>query len=170
MKLDLFQPSLESEARILLLITSFSSAKKFLEGRTKLAKLDFLLQYSEYLIRILTKHRNLPIDDITKIISLETNIESKMVRYKFGPWDPSHYAIIGRLVGKQLISYSDKGFQTTDKGINISRKIANEPVWQETIRRIKLLKKHLNLSGNALKNLIYEFVPEVTNASWGDKL
>ena len=40
-----FHPSLEGEARLLLLVEAFSRGRKVLEGRTKLAKLDFLLRY-----------------------------------------------------------------------------------------------------------------------------
>jgi hypothetical protein len=50
---ELFQPSIESEARILLLINAFTTPTKSLEGRTKLAKLDFLLRYPSFMQRAL---------------------------------------------------------------------------------------------------------------------
>ena len=53
MKIDLFQPTIEGEARLLLLIEAFSRGIKTLEGRTKLAKLDFFLRYPRYFHRAL---------------------------------------------------------------------------------------------------------------------
>jgi len=41
MRRELFQPTVLGEARVLLLINNFSSKGSALEGRTKLAKLDF---------------------------------------------------------------------------------------------------------------------------------
>ena len=47
MRTEQFQPSLDSEGRLLLLIAAFSRGNRVLEGRTKLAKLDFLLRYPQ---------------------------------------------------------------------------------------------------------------------------
>ena len=53
MRRDLFLPTPEAEGRLLLLIDAFTGATRSLEGRTKLAKLDFLLRYPNYLRRAL---------------------------------------------------------------------------------------------------------------------
>src|SRR6266496_5531002 len=55
MRSDLFQPTEEGEARLLILIASLSGPTRSLEGRTKLAKLDFLLRYPTFLRRALAK-------------------------------------------------------------------------------------------------------------------
>ena len=76
------------EARILLLINAFAgeNGDGQIEGLTKLAKLDFLLRYPTYLERALVKKGR-----STKAVDLkpheELSVESKMVRYRFGPWD-----------------------------------------------------------------------------------
>jgi hypothetical protein len=173
MRSDLFQPTVEGEARLLLLIEAFSRKTHTLEGRTKLAKLDFFLRYPLYLDRAL-KIRNAPEVDRFDILASQDNIETRMVRYRYGPWDPSYYAILGRLIGKGLIESvsieNGIGYRATEKGIKISSDLSQEEVWQDTTRRLDLLRKYLNLSGSTLKQFIYKYFPEVTRASWGQSL
>ena len=97
-----------------------------------------------------------------------------MIRYRYGPWDPSYYAILGKLIGKGLIKTvpNQRGlsYRTTEWGKQISNAIAKEDSWAETNVRVKLLKKNFDLKGNALKDFIYQNFPEVTSASWGQKI
>jgi len=169
---ELFQPSIESEARILLLINAFTTSTKSLEGRTKLAKLDFLLRYPSFMQRALAIRTS---DQVMEVASEEQhNIEGRMIRYRYGPWDPSYYAILGRLIGKGLVETvpNQRGlsYRTTEQGKQIAKALAKEDSWSETNVRVKLLKRNFNLSGNALKDFIYQHFPEVTGASWGQKL
>jgi hypothetical protein len=171
---ELFQPSIEGEARLLLLIDAFSTGEASLEGRTKLAKLDFFLRYPQFLARALLIRKPDVKVDIALIES--QNIESRMVRYRYGPWDPAYFALIGRLVGKGLVqiipSKSGQGlnYKTTKFGHSIAGRLAADDSWSETMQRVLLLKKHLNLNGTKLKEFIYQHFPEVTAASWGDLL
>lgn len=176
---ELFQPTSEGEARILLLISGFTTSSSSLEGRTKLAKLDFLLRYPKYMVRILEirmrqRDYSVPVSALMVRPEEVINIENQMVRYKFGPWDPSYFAILGRLVGKGLvIPVSAKrgvGYRVTSEGSKIAERLGATAEWSEDVKRIKLLKKHLNLTGNSLKNMIYEHIPEVSLAKWGAKL
>jgi len=169
---ELFQPSIESEARILLLIYGFTTQTKSLEGRTKLAKLDFLLRYPRFMQRALAIRKpehNMEISPEEKI-----NIEGRMIRYRYGPWDPSYYAILGRLIGKGLVEVvpNNKGlsYRTTQHGSGLAKSLAKEDAWAETYARIKLLKSNFDLTGNALKEFIYKHFPEVVGASWEQKL
>jgi len=169
---ELFQPSIESEARILLLINAFTTSTNSLEGRTKLAKLDFLLRYPSFMQRALAIRTS---DQVMEVASEEQhNIEGRMIRYRYGPWDPSYYAILGRLIGKGLVETvpNQRGlsYRTTEQGKQIAKALAKEDSWSETNVRVKLLKRNFNLSGNALKDFIYQHFPEVTGASWGQKL
>jgi hypothetical protein len=172
MRKELFQPTVETEARLLLLINSFSTETKSLDGRTKLTKLDFFLRYPQYLKRALEiRAVNIEID----VNSAESNnIETKMIRYRYGPWDPSYFAVLGRLIGKGLIriipSSKGIGYKTTEEGKILAKKIASDENWKDVDTRTKLLKKHLDLSGTNLMKFIYEHFPEVAGASWGDKL
>ena len=70
--------TLEGEARLLLLSEAFSRSSKVLEGRTKLAKLDFLLRYPSYCARALQIRRPGLVDAME---GPEPDLESRMVRY-----------------------------------------------------------------------------------------
>lgn len=172
MRKDLYQPTIETEARLLLLINAFSSEAKSLDGRTKLTKLDFFLRYPEYLKRALQiKDPNLQIEVHPDEV---TNIEAKMIRYRYGPWDPSYFSVLGRLIGKGLIrivpSNKGIGYKATEEGKLLAKKIAADENWREVAVRIKVLKRYFDLTGSNLMKFIYEYFPEVSGASWGEKL
>ena len=166
-----FQPSLDGEARLLLLVEAFSRRTKVLEGRTKLAKLDFLLRYPAYCERALQIRRP---DLVHEKGTPQPDVESRMVRYRFGPWDPAYFALLGRLIGKGLVIPAPYargiGYRATEKGRLLAAALKEEPAWGETSERIELLRRHFNLSGATLKKFIYENFPEVTRATWGHSL
>lgn len=97
-----------------------------------------------------------------------------MVRYRYGPWDPAYFAILGRLLGKGLIRpvTLDRGigYSITDKGRELANALRKESAWQETAARLELLRRYLDLTGVTLKNFIYTHFPEVTKAEWGELL
>lgn len=157
---------------MLLLIDAFTSSSKSLEGRTKLAKLDFLLRYPSYLERALSIRAPgsvWPIDDREELA-----VENRMIRYRYGPWDPAYFAILGRLVGKGLVAAvpGKRGisFRTTDLGCGAASRLANTAPWAGTSTLAKILRKHFDLSGSKLKKFVYEYFPEVTAADWGKRL
>lgn len=171
MSLTSFQPSLEGEARLLLLIEAFSRGSRVLEGRTKLAKLDFFLRYPTYFARALQIRR----PDVLLASEIpEPDVESRMVRYRFGPWDPAYFALLGRLLGKGLVQPAPFargiGYRASDMGRAIATTIQDEVAWRDTCDRINLLRQHFNLSGANLKKFIYAHFPEVTRATWGQSL
>ena len=171
MRVDSFQPSLDGEARLLLLIEAFSRRRNVLEGRTKLAKLDFLLRYPIYFNRALEIRRPQLIHTQEE---QKPDVESRMVRYRYGPWDPSYFALLGRLIGKGLVMPAPFsrgiGYRTTDKGRVIASSLQEEPAWVDVAQRVEILRKHFNLSGTSLKKFIYDHFPEVTRANWGRPL
>jgi hypothetical protein len=171
MRPDLFNPSGDAEARVLLLIDEFSRGSGRLEGRTKLAKLDFLLRYPSLLRRALAQRGRLVPEEL---VESAPDVEARMVRYRYGPWDPSYFAILGRLVGKQLIlqvpERNGVGYKTTDKGREVAKLLRKEPAWEDMVVRLELLRRNFNLSGSSLKKLIYDAFPEVASAAWGQTL
>lgn len=172
MRRELFQPTEEGEARLLILIAAFTGKNKCLEGRTKLAKLDFLLRYPRFLRRalLIRGESEERLADLTE----RDDFETKMVRYRYGPWDPSYYAIIGRLVGKRLIEpipfARGIGYRATAQGLEVVRTLTAVEDWSVVQRSARLLKKHLDLSGTSLMSFIYKNFPEVTDSSWGERL
>src|SRR5687768_1494854 len=173
MGLEQFQPSVEGEARLLLLIAAFSRGSGILEGRTKLAKLDFLLRYPRFLERALfIRAPNL--QPPSHVDVNEADMETRMVRYRYGPWDPSYFALLGRLFGKglvQAVPFSRGiGYRVTGAGAELATRLAEEPAWAGVSVRVDILKRYFNHSGKNLKDFIYRHFPEVTHASWGTRL
>lgn len=170
---DHFRPSAESEARILLLINAFSGQREGLQGRTKLAKLDFLLRYPEFLERALV-HKGVPATEAGEVTTERNPIEQRMVRFRYGPWDPSYFALLGALIGRGLIEITPYnrglGYRATPTGRALANRLSNEPAFQQLDQRTALLKRHFNQTGTTLKKFVYDLFPEVAGAPWQAKL
>lgn len=172
-----YRASRDSEARVLLLINGFSSkttGPRTLEGRVKLAKLDFLLRYPKHLATILAT-RGVR-ESVREELELQDSpLESRMMRYRYGPWDPSYFAVLGSLVGRGLVDVvpaqgtSALGYRTTDAGAALAEDLKDDGAFDDLINRIKLLRTHLDLTGETLKRLLYD-LPEVADATWHEEL
>lgn len=173
MNRELFRPTAEGEARLLLLINAFSRQQEGLQGRTKLAKLDFLLRYPEFLERALIA-KGVDPDDAAKTTTERNPVEQRMVRFRYGPWDPSYFSLLGSLIGRGLIEVipygRGLGYRATDKGRALAEELGGEPAFQQVRARSVLLKRHFNQTGATLKKMVYELFPEVTDASWREAL
>lgn len=178
MNIDLrqFRALPEAEVRVLLLINAFSGTParpRSLEGRVKLAKLDFLLRYPKYLARIL-RHRGANENDVAPIEKDDAQLHDQMIRYRYGPWDPSYFAILGSLIGRGLITPVPVprgiGYQATDRGRIVVQSVLSDESWLDINQRASLLRRHLDLAGTTLKNLLYETIPEMTHANWHDEV
>jgi hypothetical protein len=168
-----YAASIEGEARLLLLIHAFSGGTGTLQGRTKLAKLDFLLRYPSFFRRAL-QIRNVEADRAEPSAS-ENTIEQRMVRFRYGPWDPAYYALLGSLLGRGLIETIPHarfiGFRTTEAGQTLAKQLAETEAWADVAERARLLKRAFpSQGGTFLKDFVYEHFPEVTQASWGERL
>jgi hypothetical protein len=172
-----YRATREAEARVLLLVDEFSrktTGPRTLEGRVKLAKLDFLLRYPMHLATVLTTRgvKKAVFDELEK---QDSPLESKMMRYRYGPWDPSYFAVLGSLVGRDLIyvvpaqGTSALGYRTTDRGATLAADLRSDGAFEDLIGRIRLLRRHLDVSGETLKKLLYQ-LPEVADATWHEDL
>src|SRR5215471_10292833 len=133
-------------ARILLLITAFSDARQpIIDGPTKLAKLDFLLRYPALMERLADVLGYDVPERIRPSPEERLAVESRMVRYKFGPWDDRYYPIIGLLLGTGLVqSVSGKGkvaLAVTDNGQAIARRVADDEAWRIVADRCEYLAR-----------------------------
>ncbi|GAB7146294.1 hypothetical protein [Mycobacterium riyadhense] len=173
----IYRASREAEARVLLLIDGFSRRKtgpRTLEGRVKLAKLDFLLRYPKHLATVLAT-RGIKETDLNNLIRQDSPLESRMMRYRYGPWDPSYFAVLGSLVGRKLIDIvpaqgtSALGYRTTAAGAALAERLEDDGAFEEVIGRIALLRRHLDLTGESLKKMLYG-LPEVADATWHEDL
>jgi len=145
--------------RILLLILVCGSKQREtkaikIDSLTKLAKLDFFVRYPGLFNKLadyLGKKEH--ISDIS--------IESRMIRFHYGPWDKRYYQILPYLEAKNLISVKKNGksyeFSLTSKGENIAENLKDKKAFKEIVYRLKIIKKVLgSKSGNSIKSLIYE--------------
>lgn len=172
-----FRATREAEARLLLLIDGFSrktTGPRTLEGRVKLAKLDFLLRYPRHLATILSS-RGLREAERQTLDRQDSPLESRMMRYRYGPWDPSYFAVLGSLVGRGLIEIvpaegtNALGYRTTKSGAGLAEILKEDGAFDEVLGRITLLRRHLDVTGESLKKLLYD-LPEVADATWHEEL
>lgn len=177
------QESIAYHAARLLLLIQFcgkpqgqrSRVLPGIEGRTLLAKLDFFIRYPAYLSRaaqiLRTRYKNKEFSDSDFGLtdSTEPNtVESRMVRYLYGPWDFNYYVAIAYLVGKDLIHIEYKGatevFRLTSAGQRVATQIAGDPAFDDLVKRAKTTYHIFNkFNGNRLKTFIYNNFPEVVN-------
>jgi hypothetical protein len=166
-----FAPTAEGEARLLLLIDAFSKGGGHLQGRVKLAKLDFLLRYPSFFERAMKERgREVSTDDAS-----EPAIEQRMVRYRYGPWDPAYYELLGRLIGRGLITPVPQGryigLRVTEAGHEAATAIADTSTWSATAKAARILRTEFREQrGSWLKDYIYRLFPEVAGAEWGKLL
>lgn len=154
------------EARLLILIKAFSgeNGQEQIEGLTKLAKLDFLLRYPTYLQRALQKKGR-----STKAVSLqpheEMSVESKMVRYRFGPWDHRYRRLLNLLSGKGLVHCIVDGrtikIGLTEAGMACARQLSETKDYADVTRRASALKTHFDLTATGLMKFVYDTFPEI---------
>jgi hypothetical protein len=162
-------------ARLLLLLLHASSrGDGTINGITKIAKMDFLLRYPQYFVRLLDEISDRPVEVPMKPYEVDT-VESKMIRFKYGPWDPRYRRWIGLLAAKGLADTFRKGntvyVRLTEKGKQVSGDIAGSVEFVDLDARATLIgKKVCSMSGTRLKNLVYKVVPEITGMSWGEKI
>ena len=166
-----FAPSAEGEARLLLLIDAFSKGGGHLQGRVKLAKLDFLLRYPSFFERAMAVRGR----EVSPGGDPEPAIEQRMVRYRYGPWDPAYYELLGRLIGRGLISPVPQaryiGLRVTEAGHEAAQSIAATPTWENTAKTARILRTEFgDQRGTWLKDFIYNHFPEVAGAEWGKVL
>lgn len=162
------------QTRVLLLVTAVAGAAGHsgkLDGLTKLAKLDFLLRYPALASTVLD-----PLDPRDERLGLApeelaapTDVEAPMTRYKYGPWDDRYYAIIGALVGRGLLRYA-KGRRgsvalvPTTQGKKLAAVLADTETWATIKDRCDAVAEaSANMTGNNLKDLIYERLADLMN-------
>jgi hypothetical protein len=162
-------------ARLLILLKEFCGEKndKKIEGITKLVKLDFLLRYPIYLSKALATQK---VDEKEVRIQEyeEHSVESKMIRFKYGPWDPRYRKFINILVGKGLCMVETKAdtiiIGLTTEGVVLANQLSNLEEFKDVANRAILLRRHLNMRAMKLKEFIYETFPQITSYQYGETI
>jgi len=157
--------------RILILLYVISGKNRDkISGITKLVKLDFLLRYPTILQEFLLTKKNLQIE----IYEYEKdNIESKMIRFKYGPWDHRYRLFLALLEAKNLINTNIHKKTTeimlTEKGYDVSSKLLNNEEFQIYFERSKIIKTYFSsYSGTTIANMIYEMIPKLRFLKYGE--
>ena len=156
---DLAIQQLRVLALIYLVAAEPGNANK-LDSLTKLAKLDFLVRYSDARAAV---RASLSGDKAFNEPSMRSN--HPMIRHKFGPWDDIYYPVIGALVGRGLARYVKSrnrgvGLSLTKEGSELFMKLSESEEWQSTIGEIREVAIEFGtFSGNRLKEAIYSSVP-----------
>jgi len=159
-------------SRLLLLIDAFSGEDQTgsVQGVTKLAKLDFLLRYPGNLERALVA-RGVKAESAGVKEYERHDIESSMVRFRYGPWDFRYRRFLNLLVARGLIHLHVSGrtvhVSSTAQGHRIATVFSHAEEFDELIARIRLLKTHFDLGGTTLMKFIYKTFPELTNLRYG---
>jgi hypothetical protein len=188
MSLHLLKAAAETEntddfhlGRLLVLIRGVDLRKrtaatkaKAVEGITKLAKLDFLLRYPTCLERALQYEKKDP--QQAEVAPRErTSIESKMIRFRYGPWDARYRRWLGLLVARGLLRVGLEGHTVqiglTDAGRDLADMFRSNELYADQTRRSDVIAKTFGgFSATGLKDFVYEVIPEITDMKWGEEI
>lgn len=145
-------------------------------GRTLLAKLDFFLRYPAYLKRareLLRVHP--PRQSGSLDVPETTSIESRMVRYLYGPWDHVYYPTLAYLIGKRLIQVEPRRqaemFRLTERGMDVADQLATDNSYLDLSERARIVNSLFHAyTGTGVKNFIYEHFPEIVGRQIGEAI
>jgi len=162
-------------ARLLVLLGAFvgQDESKTVNGITKLVKLDFLLRYPVYLERSLHYVGASTVN--ARVLEHERkSVESSMIRYHYGPWDPRYRRFVNLLVGKGLARVYFQGhtikIALTEKGIQKAEEMSRDENFEDIAYRAEILRKHFDFGATRLKNFIYEVFPEILSLQLGEEI
>lgn len=162
-------------ARLLLLLRLCGEGtRSTIEGRTKLAKLDFFVRYPGFLQRALDRLRRED-TSVTPWIASGAEIEAPMVRYRYGPWDFRYRQFLAFLESRQLIRVSvsrPERVSLTAAGRKTADTLRALPSFTAIVDRCEAMTPALaSKSGTELKEMIYDLFPqEVVARSLGDEI
>lgn len=165
-------------ARLLVLLRNADKRgrdrAKPVEGITKLAKLDFLLRYPLYLERAL-RALGKPPESAAVLPRERTTVETKMIRFRYGPWDGRYRRWLSLLSARGLITLSMSGRKIeiglTDAGRALADDLSERPAFQDLNARSAVIMKAVGaMSATKLKDFVYQVAPEITGMKWGQEI
>lgn len=161
--------------RILILIyNTTSQGKNSIRGITKLVKMDFLLRYPKALERGLKFIGHT--DYILEIKEYEKyNVESKMIRFKYGPWDPRYRTFLLLLQSRGLLDLeiinNATHIKVTESGKTLAERIRLLSEFRDYDIRSMIIKRNFeHLSASEIKEFMYRIIPELSELNLGDEI
>jgi len=162
-------------ARLLILI-SYISGKKHNEirGITKLVKLDFLLRYPTVLEKAIQKF-GVSKDEIIIHENEKNSVESKMVRFRYGPWDHRYYQYLAILESQGLVTVKINNktveITITNKGSEVAGNLSEISDFNDFVTRSEIINSQFGKMGaTKLKDMMYELVPELRDMQFGEAI
>lgn len=163
-------------ARILVLLNKYFSKYKNepIVGTTKVVKLDFLLRYPTILEQALLMKKKtgkyLNIKDYERGL-----VESKMIRYRFGPWDDRYWSILSTMESMKLLNIVKidgvTNYLLTNNGKKIADKLETDPIYADYAKRSKTIVANFGYyTATGLMKKVYEIRPELTKMKLGEEI
>ena len=170
-----------NEARLLLLLKAAAGKEevaKPLEGIMKLAKMDFLLRYPNMLVRALNVIGESKKSALAAAAIPEEDrdtIEARMIRFRFGPWDPRYRRWLSILVAKQLAIVYREGrtvkIQLSKKGLAMAEQLAEVEAFKPLAERARVVNLAVgNMPSTKITAFVYKIAPEIVNMKWGNAI
>jgi hypothetical protein len=171
-----------NEARLLLLLKAAAGKEetaKPLEGIMKLAKMDFLLRYPNMLVRALKVIGESKKSALTAAAAIpeedRDTIEARMIRFRFGPWDPRYRRWLSILVAKQLAIVYREGrtvkIQLSTKGMALAGQLAEAEAFKPLAERAKVVNSAVgNMPSTKITAFVYKIAPEIISMKWGNAI
>jgi hypothetical protein len=160
-------------SRLLILIDTIAGKNQLgaVEGITKLAKLDFLLRYPSNLERALSARGvNSRLANVKPFE--KGSVESKMIRFRYGPWDFRYRRFLNLLVARGLVHILVSGrtvhIGVTPLGHATAARLEEDESFHDLKMRSKLLKTHFAMSGTNLMKFVYRTFPELLTLKYGE--
>lgn len=163
-------------ARLMILISSLSGKKHVeIKGITKLVKLDFLLRYPTVLERAIQKLGPEEEEELSIRDHERNSVESKMVRFRYGPWDYRYYQYLAILESQGLINVkiNNKTIEIaiTDEGSDVANNLRNVQELGDFVTRSEIINSKFGKQGaTKLKDMMYELVPELHDMKFGEAI
>ncbi|WP_143022886.1 hypothetical protein [Lentzea jiangxiensis] len=152
-------------ARLLLLIDHCgSNPGPYIDGRTKLAKLDFFVRYPSFLRRAQEELREADPSIRPFEVWNVQEVEAPMIRYRYGPWDHRYRQFLAFLESRNLVTvtrtHRPERVKLTSAGRRAAETIGERSEFAVLVDRCTAMRGNLaEMSGTALKDLIYEVFP-----------
>ncbi len=159
---------------LLLLLVANDKGSKAIDGITKLAKLDFLLRYPNCLERALVAEKK--DRELADVKDYErSTIESKMIRFKYGPWDFRYRRWLNLLSSRGLatieIQKKTVVINITEKGQRIAEQFTEDASYREIYLRSQLVINTFGqMTSSGIKNFVYQVFPELETMRWGEDI
>jgi len=159
---------------LLLLLAANEIGSNSIDGITKLAKLDFLLRYPNCLERALEAEKKDV--ELANVKDYErSTLESKMIRFKYGPWDSRYRRWLNLLSSRHLATIENQKktvvIGLTEEGRRIAEQFSTDASYTDIYLRSKLIIKSFGkMTSSGIKNFVYQVFPEIESMKWGEDI